>query len=150
MKRVAYIIFLLSLASTAIAQQSKCSVDNENFNVGILLQEDTATEHTFVLCNESTDTMYINRVEPTCNFIIKEWPKNGIAPDMTGNITVELNTSNIFGDFKQHFYVYGTMPTMKLFISGFRGATATNDDENYTAKPLKSKDKKTKKKKKRK
>ncbi len=108
---------------TSWGQNIVFTVDNADYTLGTLTQNDTIIAHTFEFCNEGTDTVFIKRVEPTCLYTIKEWTNGPITPDTAGFLTVELDCRELYGDFSEELFVYGNMPTIKLTLSGKRNGT---------------------------
>lgn len=108
------------MAAASWGQNIVFTVDSADYSLGTLSQNDTIITHTFEFCNEGTDSVLIKRIEPTCLYTITEWSSEPVAPDMTGFITVELDSRDLYGPFNKDLYVYGNMPTIKLSLNGKR------------------------------
>lgn len=108
------------MAVASWGQNIVFTVDSADYSLGTLTQNDTIITHTFEFCNEGTDSVLIKRIEPTCLYTITEWSSEPVAPDMTGFITVELDSRDLYGTFNKELFVYGNMPTIKLSLNGKR------------------------------
>lgn len=122
-KKLFILLFFASTTLTLWGQNIVFTVDSADYSLGTLFQHDTLITHIFEFCNEGTDTVYIQRIEPTCLFTISEWTNEPIVPDMTGFITVEFDCRELYGPFSKELFVYGNMPTIKLSLNGRRNGT---------------------------
>jgi Protein of unknown function (DUF1573) len=62
--------------------------------------------YTFHFRNEGKGLLQIAHVTPSCGCTtLKDWPKNPMKPGEEGNITVELNTTNLSGPVEKSIQV---------------------------------------------
>ena len=102
MKRLALFAFIITVATTAIAQTNKASGpaitwEKSTFDFGDIAQGDKV-EHIFKFTNTGNQPLIITNIQVTCGCTTpKGWPRDPIAAGAKGEVTIAFNSTGKLG-----------------------------------------------------
>ncbi len=77
--------------------QPKLKLSETEYDFGDITQGETV-EHVFTFVNEGSAPLVINRITTPCGCTVPKWPKEPIAPGVSGEIIVKFNSTGKSGN----------------------------------------------------
>ncbi len=112
---------------------AKMQFDNPEHKFG-KVQEGEMVKHTFKFKNTGTIPLIISEVAPQCGCTSSSFTKTPIAPNESGEITLELDTKNKRGEIDKNARIVANVEGGNLFIY-LRGEVISTDIAGPNATP---------------
>jgi len=113
MKRIIFLLICITISLEAsFAQEDKRVTFNESkHDFGVVPEKGGNVSFDFVLTNNSTEPLIINRVLTSCGCTTPSWTKAPIEPKKSGTITVSYNPNGRIGAINKTITVYTNFDT---------------------------------------
>jgi hypothetical protein len=112
---------------------AKMEFDKIEYKFG-KVSEGTMVKHTFKFRNVGNIPLVISEVAPQCGCTTTDFPKKPIAPNETGEITLELDTKNKRGEQDKNARVVANIEGGNLFLY-LRGEVISDEAPGPYATP---------------
>lgn len=106
---ISLFIFIFFLNHGCFLQEDPETVDPYFWDFG-RVKEDSILKHTFILKNESKNTLSIKRLQTSCGCTGSVSSTNEVLPGKTSEIEVTFNTRGYKNNVKQFVYVHTNDP----------------------------------------
>ena len=100
--------------------QPTLAIDETDFDFGVM-DDDATMRHEFVFRNEGPGTLTLTKGDTTCRCTVVDLRETQVAPGKSAAITIEWNSKNQAGPYRQSATVYTNdpdRPRVTLTISG--------------------------------
>ncbi len=122
-----------SIVEIPKAEFAKMEFEKIEYKFG-KVDEGTMVKHTFKFKNTGNIPLIISEVAPQCGCTTTDFPKKPIAPNETGEITLELDTKNKKGEQDKNARVVANIEGGNLFLY-LRGEVISNEAPGPYATP---------------
>ena len=121
MKRLVFVFTLILLTASLTSAQQKDAVftivGDSIYDFGTIKEADGPVSHTFIVQNTGEKPLIITNVAPSCGCTSREWTKEPIAPDKTGEILITFDPTGRPQAFIKTISVYSNGKTGSYILT---------------------------------
>ncbi len=133
MRKIIFILFLITLPVFAQFGGPKISVRTDKYDFGKVKQNTTVT-HEFEILNNGNADLVIKNVKASCGCTVAKPSKEVIKPGSSAKIKVSFNTDRRRGIQRKHVYVFSNDPQKPELRLTFTATVVEDQSKNLTPK----------------